>query len=91
MPASEVLREDLAAAACFFCCLLLLLLQVLLLHEDTNTRGRVPEGFARQKQRCLIGREASLVYATLGGSLANPKRREKFWPTECSGRILYHP
>ena len=91
MSAGEVLREELAAVACFFCCSLLLLLQVLLWHEGTNTRCRVPEGIARQRQRCLNGRQASLVYATLGRSLANPNRPEKFWPTECSGRVSFHP
>ena len=80
MSAGEVLQEELAAAACFFCCLLLLLLQVLLLHEGPNTRCRVPERIARQRQRCL--KRARSKKSGVRHS------RGKFGQSKASGEIL---
>ena len=54
-------------------------------HELQSTRVyRQPEATFSNGQEAT-----SLCYATLAGSLANPKRPDKFWPTECSGRISY--
>ena len=91
--AGEVLQEEIAAAACFFCCLLLLLFQVLLAHEGTNTRCRVPERNARQKQRFLKrARSKKFCVRHSRGKLGQSKASgEYFWPTACSGRISCHP
>ena len=86
--AGEVLQEELAAAAaCFFGCVLLLLL-----HEGTHALQMMHPSVSPSRGSVVSnGQKVSLVYATLGASLANPKRPESFWPTECSGRISYHP
>ena len=91
----HVSRRGFARRACC-CCLILLLLVAAAPGAD------VARGYARAAEYLSVspargnivsnGQEArSLVYATLGGSLTNPKRPEKFWLTECIGRISYHP
>ena len=94
MSAGEVLRDELVAAACLFCCLLLLLLLqlLLLLHEGTHALQMVHPSVSPARGNVgSSGQKVCLVYATLGASLANGKRPESCRPTECSGRISYHP
>ena len=90
----HVSQRGFARRACCYCLLLLVLLAAAApgavaargyTHELQSTRVyRQPEATFSNGQAAT-----SLVYATLGASLANPKRPESFRRTECSGRISY--
>jgi len=90
----HVSQRGFVRRACCYCLLLLVLLAAAApgavaargyTHELQSTRVyRQPEATFSNGQAAT-----SLVYATLGASLANPKRPESFRRTECSGRISY--
>ena len=72
--------------------LLRLLLQVLLLHEGTNTRCRVAEGVARQRQRCVKrarSKKAGVRHSR--GKLGQSKASGDFLANRMQGSTLISP